>query len=73
LNREGRLEDFNARREQLRATLREQGMRRKEAADQAWRQALAEFPPLASDPGSDPGSVEDGSVRRELSHRGARG
>jgi hypothetical protein len=51
LNREGRLEGFNARREELRAALREQGMRRKEAADEAWRQALAEFPPLASDPG----------------------
>ena len=58
MNQEGRLEDFNARREQFRAALREQGMRRKEAADQAWRQALAEFPPLASDPGSEPGSVE---------------
>ena len=58
MNQEGRLGDFNARREELRAALREQGMRRKEAADQAWRQALAEFPSLASDPGLDPGSVE---------------
>ncbi|MBI83241.1 MAG: hypothetical protein CMJ81_08605 [Planctomycetaceae bacterium] len=38
--------------------MREQGMGRKEASDEAWRQALAEFPPLASDPGSEPGSVE---------------
>ena len=49
MNREGRLEGFNARREELRAALREQGMRRKEAADEAWRQALAEFPPLESE------------------------
>ena len=58
MNREGRLEDFNARGEDRRAALREQGMRRKEAADEAWRQALAGFPPLASDPGSEPGPVE---------------
>ena len=49
LRNEGRLEGFNARREQLRATLREQGMRRKEAADEAWWRALAEFPPLESE------------------------
>ena len=46
LKREGRLEAFNARREQLRTELREQGMKRKEAAHEAWRQALDEFPPL---------------------------
>ena len=46
LKREGRLEQFNARREQLRAELRAQGMKRKEASHEAWRLAIEEFPPL---------------------------
>ena len=46
LNRENRLEQFNARREQLRSELKEQGMKRKQAAHEAWRKALDEFPPL---------------------------
>ena len=46
LKREGCLEAFNARREQLRAGLKEKGAKRKEAAHEAWRQALDEFPPL---------------------------
>ena len=46
LNDEGRLEEFNTRREQLRAELKEKGVKRKEAAHEAWRLALVEFPPL---------------------------
>ena len=37
LKREGCLEAFNARREQLRAELKEKGAKRKEAAHEAWR------------------------------------
>ena len=46
LKREGCLEAFNARREQLRAELKEKGAKRKEAAHEDWRQALDEFTPL---------------------------
>ena len=43
---EGRLEAFDARREQLRVELKEKGTKRKQAVHEAWRLALAEFPPL---------------------------
>ena len=46
MKREGRLEEFNARREELRAELKEKGMKRKDAATEAWRQAIDEYPPL---------------------------
>ena len=65
LKREGCLEAFNARREQLRAELKEKGAKRKEAAHEAWRQALDEFPPLpVKETPSDgqPGSVDDHTV-----------
>ena len=65
LKREGCLEAFNARREQLRAELKEKGAKRKEAAHEAWRQALDEFPPLpVKETPSDgqPGSVDGHTV-----------
>ena len=49
LKREGRLDEFSARREVLRNDLRKKGMKRKQAAHEAWRIALAEFPPLQTD------------------------
>jgi len=47
LKREGRLEAFNARREQLRAELKEKGMKRKNASHEAWRLAIEEFSPVS--------------------------
>ena len=46
LNREDRLDAFNTRREQIRSELKAKGTKRKQAAHEAWRLALDEFPPL---------------------------
>ena len=65
LKREDRLEQFNARREQLRAELREQGMKRKNASHEAWRLAIEEFSPMsveATPSDGQPESVDDHTV-----------
>ena len=65
LKREGRLEQFNARREQLRTELREQGMKRKEASHEAWRLAIEEFSPVSGEEtpfDGQSGDVDDASA-----------
>jgi len=59
LKREGRLEAFNARREQLRAELKEKGMRRKNASHEAWRLAIEEFSPMSVEETPSDGQWED--------------
>lgn len=59
LRREGRFEAFTRRCDELRATCREQGMKRPAAAAEAWRLALLEFPPL---PAAEPEAVPAASV-----------
>ena len=53
---EGRLDAFNARREDIRRELRDSGVKRKLASDAAWRGALEEYPPLANEAVSQPES-----------------
>ena len=43
---EGRLAEFDARRESIRNELRQKNVPRKESADRAWRVAAEEFAPL---------------------------
>jgi len=59
LKREGRLEEFNARREELRAELKSKGIKRKEAAHEAWRLAIDEFPPLPEEAPEDEEEAEE--------------
>ena len=59
---EGRLAEFDARREEIRTELKEKGTKRKEAADQAWRIAADEFPPAESPPVVDNGGDENDGV-----------
>ena len=65
LKREDRLEQFNARREQLRAELKAKGMKRKEASHEAWRLAIGEFSPMsveAAPSDGQSGNVDDASA-----------
>ena len=43
LEKEGRLTEFNARREKIRREHRESGLKRREAAEKAWRVAINDF------------------------------
>ena len=58
LSAEGRLDEFNDRREEIRNELHTKGVKRKQAADDAWRLALAEFPSLPAEPEPATGDVE---------------
>ena len=50
LRREGRLEAFNLRRDEIRNELRDAGKKRQEARDKAWSRAIEEFSPLTDEP-----------------------
>ena len=75
LEREGRLDAFNTRREQIRSELKTTGMKRKQAAHEAWRLALDEFPPLPveapelEDQDQDDGEEDDPLDQDDLEER----
>lgn len=66
MKREGRLEEFNTRREELRAELKEKGVKRKDANHKAWQQAIAEFPPLPEPASEEEEETESSDVQPEF-------
>lgn len=64
--REGRVEEVTAFRERVREKLRGEGVRRHDAAQQAWEQAATEFPPLEAANDTPPDPEENEKPGEEL-------
>ena len=69
LDCEGRIDEFNARREEIRNGIRANRIKRKQTTDEAWRLALAEFLSLPVEPEpatADVGSEDESAIQENI-------